>query len=75
MKILSVLYVGFHYNVYLLSMIFSLTFPGHGVKQRTPFTPLAVRVHLVTGSNLNMVEVASQGVKYHDWTLLRVKLS
>ncbi len=50
------------------------TFPGLDEKHRTPFTPLALRVHLITGSNLNLVEVSSQGVKDHDRTLLRVNL-
>lgn len=51
-----------------------LTFPWPDEKKRTPFAPLAVRVHLVMCSNLNLVEVASQGVKYDDWTNIRVNL-
>lgn len=53
---------------------FFLTFPGFNEEQPAPFAPLALIVELVTGSDLNLVQVSSQSVRNHHWTLLGIKL-
>ncbi|TNN78921.1 hypothetical protein EYF80_010847 [Liparis tanakae] len=50
--------------------VLSLTFPRPDETQGAPFAPLGVGVHLVAGSDLNLVEVTGQGVKYHHGTVL-----
>ena len=43
-----------------------LTCPGPGQLQGAPSTPLAVQLHRVTGSNLQLMGMACQGVGYHQ---------
>lgn len=69
----TLLWFDLTYNLETFWLTF-LTFPGPDKNQGTPFTPLALRVHLVSASNLNLVEVASQGVENHNWTIERVNL-